>query len=184
MEDEQIIQQVLRGEERAFEALVLRYQRPLFHYLGRMGMGQADAEDLAQEAFVRAYRHLPCFEPRRARFSTWLFTITRRLALNELSRAGRSARGGIEDPASMPVATDQAEVVDETKLKQRLHDALGQLPLKHRSALSLAYLRGLGIEEIARIEGCSSGTVKSRIHRGKRRLRALLADILGDDDHA
>jgi len=78
MDDEQLVQQVLRGESRAFEVLVLRHQRPLFHYLGRMGLDAAETEDLAQEAFLRAYRHLHRFDPRRARFSTWLFTIARR----------------------------------------------------------------------------------------------------------
>ena len=77
MDELQLIEQVKQGDTRAFEGLVRRYQRPLFHYLGRMGLTTAETEELAQETFLRAFRHLKAFEPNRARFSTWLFTIAR-----------------------------------------------------------------------------------------------------------
>jgi RNA polymerase sigma-70 factor (ECF subfamily) len=179
MEDQQLVEQVLAGRTLAFEGLVRRHQGPLFHYLGRLGLPPAAVEDLAQEALLRAYRHLARFDPERGRFSTWLFTIARRLALNELERRRRwIAAAGDPEPA---VEDPPGEM---TSARDRVREALARLPLEYRSPIALAYLRGLGMEEIARIEGCSVGTVKSRIHRGKQRLRDQLADLLGDDDHA
>jgi len=83
-----ILQHITKGNRQAFAPLVERYQRSLFSYLGRMGFSQAQAEDLAQETFIRAWQHLGQYDAHRAEFSTWLFTIARRLALNELERAG------------------------------------------------------------------------------------------------
>jgi len=181
MEDEQLVQQVLRGETRAFEALVLRHQQPLFHYLGRMGLQQAETEDLAQEAFLRAYRRLHHFDPGRARFSTWLYTIARRLALNSLSRAERRLARTPLDTEHLGVADPEAA---DVRLQRRLHEALLQLPLKYRSPLALAYLQELSIGDIAAVEGCAPGTVKSRIHRAKQQLKKQLADLMGgpEDD--
>lgn len=91
MDDHSIIEQVRRGHTQAFEALVLCYQLPLFRYLGRMGLASETVEDLVQHSFLRAFQHLPRFDPDRARFSTWLFTIARRLAGNG---TGRMSAGG------------------------------------------------------------------------------------------
>jgi RNA polymerase sigma-70 factor (ECF subfamily) len=180
MDDEQLVRQALRGEARAFEALVRRHQRPLFHYLGRMGLGQAETEDLAQEAFLRAYRQLHRFDPGRARFSTWLFTIARRLALNTIARLEHRLNRPLE-AADHPVAAEP-EAAD-TRLHERLHAALRTLPLKYRSPLALAYLRDLSIDDIAAVEGCAPGTVKSRIHRAKQQLKSQLADLMGEPEH-
>jgi RNA polymerase sigma-70 factor (ECF subfamily) len=162
---------------------VKRYQRPLLHYLGRMGLTTAEAEELTQETFLRAYRHLTDFDSRRALFSTWLFTIARRLALNLLARQ-RHQIADCNDTVLQDSAAEFHEDYDRRVVTQRIHLALSQLPLKYRSPLSLVYLGDLSIAEIAQIEGCAEGTVKSRIHRAKHQLKTLLADLLGDDEHA
>ena len=84
-----ILQRIAKGEQRAFAELVDLYQRPLFGFLGRMGMAQAQAEDIAQETFLRTWQHLPSFDSSRAQFGTWLFTIARNLACNHLQSASR-----------------------------------------------------------------------------------------------
>jgi RNA polymerase sigma-70 factor (ECF subfamily) len=183
MDDLQVIAKIRAGDTGAFEWLVRRYQRPLLHYLGRMGIREAEAEELAQETFIRAYRNLSAYEPHRALFSTWLFTIARRLALNLLAR--RRHESDTQFPSDMPDPTAHTDdVCDHAVTKRRINMALAQLPLKYRSPLCLAYLGELSIAEIAQIEGCAEGTVKSRIHRGKQRLMVLLADLLGDNDYA
>jgi RNA polymerase sigma-70 factor (ECF subfamily) len=183
MDDLQVIEHVRDGDSRAFEQLVWRYQQPLFHYLGRMGLSMGETEELAQETFLRAFQHLRKYEPERALFSTWLFTIARRLALNLLARHRHTPK-----PASEiePEATGCAphDTYDQTQIRQRIDVALRQLPLKFRSPLALAYLNEMSVAEIAQIEGCAQGTVKSRIHRAKQQLKTLLSDLLGDDDHA
>ena len=85
MSDQSIIERIAGGEREAFGELVQRYQQPLFGFLGRMGITQAQAEDLAQETFLRAWAHLQQFDPARAQFGTWLHTIARNLAFTWLS---------------------------------------------------------------------------------------------------
>jgi DNA-directed RNA polymerase specialized sigma24 family protein len=89
MEDEALVGQILRGNQEAFRLLVLRYQRPLFRFLGLLGFDGASCEDLAQQTFLSAFRALADFDPGRARFSTWLFTIAKRHASHERERAAR-----------------------------------------------------------------------------------------------
>src|SRR6187431_953697 len=87
MTDEFLVQQIVAGNREAFRLVVLRYQGPLFRFLGLLGVRGARAEDLAQETFLRAFKALGSFDPARAAFSTWLFTIARRLAIGEWRRA-------------------------------------------------------------------------------------------------
>ena len=184
MDDLQAIEHLKRGDTRAFEWLVRRYQRPLFHYLGRMGISTAEVEELVQETFIRAYRKLDDYEPHRALFSTWLFTIARRLALNLLARRRHANKAFLPSDANVPNPAGQTEeTVAQAITKRRISMALSQLPPKFRSPIALLYLGDLSISEIAQIEGCAEGTVKSRIHRGKQQLKTLLADLLGEDSH-
>lgn len=183
MNEFQVIKQVISGNKQAFEKLVLRYQTPLLLYLGRMGMVQADAEELAQETFIRAFRHLSRFDPQQAQFSTWLFTIARRLGINAMARRRVKTYSLEDSEAALNLSyTDRYD--DGARIKKRINEALLQLPMKYRSPIALAYLGDLGMADIARVEGCSVGTVKSRIHRGKKRLRVMLTDLIGDNDYA
>jgi RNA polymerase sigma-70 factor (ECF subfamily) len=169
------LQQISNGNRQAFATLVERYQRPLFGYLGRMGLAQAHTEDIAQETFIRAWQNLAQFDPKRAEFSTWLFTIARHLALNALERASYrledTTSDGMEseDPAGQPL-----EHLEKREQQQRLHAALLRLPFAERSTLALAYIQGLNLKTVATIEGCSEGAVKVRLHRAREQLRQWL----------
>lgn len=177
MDEQSQIERVLAGDRQAFEPLVLRYQGPLFAYLQRLGLDPAETEDLAQEALVRAYRNLGRYDARRARFSTWLFTIARRLALNELGRAKRTRAGlpeAVVDPGPQP------DDLDGAVMRVRLRRALMSLPPAERSLLALVYLGEFDLGQIALIEDCALGTVKSRLHRGRQHLRQLLEQPDGD----
>lgn len=173
-----LLKRIKQGDEAAFADIVRHFERPLFGYLGRMGLPQGPAEEVAQEAFLRAWLHLAEYDGARAGFSTWLFTIARNLALNELARdAGKReqlSRDALPEQASG--AAGPAELLQEARRRRRLHSALHALPLLDRSALALAYLRELDIPAVARIEGCTTGAVKVRMHRAKQRLRELLGD--------
>ena len=83
----EILRQINAGDSHAFAAVVTHYQRPLFGFMGRMGLSQDLAEEIAQETFLRAWRNLGQYDPRRGQFSTWLYTIAKNLTLNELSHA-------------------------------------------------------------------------------------------------
>src|SRR5450631_3877590 len=100
MEITEILRKIHAGDRQAFAEVVKSYQRLLFGFLGRMGLSQAQAEDLAQETFVRAWQSLGSYRPELGKFSTWLFTIARNLALTELGRAYRVLEQPISDEAA------------------------------------------------------------------------------------
>lgn len=178
MDEIAIIRQVSQGNTSAFEAIVRRYQRPLFNYLGRLVLEKAVIEELVQETFIRVYQNLQQYDPSKgASFATWVFTIARNLALNELNLAWR--RYETLDLSELPYQVDNSlSPLENVELAERqtvLYNALNKLPLPFRSAVSLAYINELSLNEIAAIEGCSVGTIKSRIFRGKMKLKALLS---------
>ena len=158
---------------------MLRYQRPIFKYLTSFALPQPVIEELAQDCFVRAFKSLDSYASEKgATFSTWLFVIAKRLALNELSKASRKYEMTTADGAldSVPYIERQTpETLLESKQNQEaLREALDQVPTQFRRALVLSQIAEHSLEEIARIENCPIGTVKSRIHRGKEMLRAIL----------
>ena len=151
-------------------------QRPLFGFLGRMSLSAAQADDVAQETFVRAWRSIARFDPSKAQFSTWLFTIARNQALNEFNRAGPAARWQPieqllthESPEPQP---DQ--LFEQVQASARLQAAVRRLPASARSALALAYVQELNMTQIAQIEGVSVPAIKTRLHRARAQLREWL----------
>jgi RNA polymerase sigma-70 factor (ECF subfamily) len=176
-----LLQRISAGDRQAFAGIVAHYQRPLFGFLGRMALGQGHAEEIAQETFLRAWNNLADYRPERAAFSTWLYTIARNLALHELERAARRHEQGAADGLPEPVCerAHPPEALARAQQQRRLHLALRQLPLAERSALALAYNHELDMAAIARIEGCSTAAIKTRLHRAKEKLRHLLEDSDG-----
>ena len=170
---------IVAGDRQAFAELVGRYQGPLFGFLGRMGLSQTQAEEIAQETFLRVWLNLADYRPERAAFATWLFAIARNLALGQLARAAghREVNYGDEIPA---VACDRPSAIDALALRQRhrgLQEALRALPSADRSLLALAYVEELSHADIARIEGCKTGAIKTRVHRAKEKLRRLMETL-------
>jgi RNA polymerase sigma-70 factor (ECF subfamily) len=166
----------MNGDRQAFARLVAHYQRPLFGFLGRMALNQGMAEEIAQETFLRAWKHLGEYRPDVAEFSTWLFTIARNLALHELERAAaRHEVAVLEDlPEPMCERLQPQEELERAQQARRLQSALLALPLADRSALALAYIHELDLASVARIEGCTTGAIKTRLHRAKEKLRHML----------
>ena len=179
-----LLQRITRGDLRAFAELVDRYQRPLFAFLGRMGLEAARAEEVAQETFLRAWQSLPRYCTEKAQFSTWLFTIARRLALNELARSRNRYEVAADDDAPEPAcaAARPEQALDQRRLQARIDAAFRSLGTDDRSVLALAYSHDLGMAEIALIEGCSVDAVKTRLHRARQRLRIAL-DISPEHGH-
>ncbi|MBK9441361.1 MAG: sigma-70 family RNA polymerase sigma factor [Comamonadaceae bacterium] len=175
MSVETILQRLAQGEKRAFAELVDLYQRPLFGFLGRLGLGQAQAEDIAQDTFLRAWTHLPDYSPERSQFATWLFTIARNLAYNVMQSAPQQCEiTGQELPDLASPQAGPAQLLDRAQRQARLQDALRKLPMKERSALALVYVHELALADVARIEGDNLPAIKTRLHRAKQRLRKLL----------
>jgi RNA polymerase sigma-70 factor (ECF subfamily) len=181
MDDGFLIRQTLSGNRNAFRLLVVRYQRPIFRFLGGFAVEPAVVEELAQETFLRAYRSLSAFDSSQSAFSSWLFTIAKHLVLNETARSSRRLPhvAVVDDAVDAAIfetspASERVENIERSSLVRR---ALEALPTPLRSALVLAYMKEHSLEEIATIEGCSVGAVKSRIYRGKQLLRLRLAGM-------
>ena len=169
------IERVLQGDDQAFELIVRRYQKSLFAYMSRMGLAADVVEDLAQETFVRAYQHLSGFNPHRAAFSTWLFSIARHLCFAELRRQARQRPlddGEIERIAC--AAGSPEREIDEWRLRTAVHRALRGLSLDDRGALALAYVSELSGREAAQVLGCSQASYRTRLHRARQKLKLLL----------
>jgi len=172
--DAKLIRRVVAGETTCFRALIERHQRGVFRFVLNLVGDRQEAEDLAQEVFLAAFRHLSRFDARRSRFSTWLFVIARNRCSNWL----RDNAVGFE--SSSKECADPGPASDQRLLGQELERAFARLPLAQRTAFLLAEVEGLSHAEIAAIEGVRQGTVKSRVHRARRLLQGLLQHVRED----
>ncbi len=171
-EDVQLMLALRAGDETAFEALFERWAGALLRFLERMVTSRAQAEELMQETFLRVYRARDRYEV-RARFSTWLYTIATRIALNELRRPGhRSLDAEPDDAEYTPIdwAIDQPaidDVVDARLRGRRVEDALRALPERQRAALWLASVEGMSYADVAEALELSASSVKALVHRAR-----------------
>jgi RNA polymerase sigma-70 factor (ECF subfamily) len=149
----------------------------VFSFLGKFLFQLQVLEDLAQETFLRAYKNIADFDAEKgASFSTWLVTIARNLAINEKAKKKRRREhsGGFMDMNKALGEESPQDKLEKSNLIARVHNTLSRLPEKFHTAVILSYFDELSIEEIAQIEECPEGTVKSRIFRGKQILRQIL----------
>jgi RNA polymerase sigma-70 factor (ECF subfamily) len=168
-----------RGDAAAFEALVTVYQHRVFGVALRMLGNRADAEDAAQEAFLRAHRGLAEFRG-EAKLSTWLYAITARLCLSRLGRSERRLiRADEEILARIPDGgADPARAMEDEERGAALRRAIAELSDERRMVVVLRDLEGLAYEEIAKVLGLELGTVRSRLHRARLDLKEKLERFL------
>jgi RNA polymerase sigma-70 factor, ECF subfamily len=163
------------GDGRAFEELVIGYQHRVFGVALRMLGNRAEAEEIAQETFLRAHRALGEFRG-EARLGTWLYGIASRLCLNRLaSGPRRHERSDDLALAQAPAAdTDAAGALERGELEAALHEAVAALPEDRRIVVVLRDLEGLSYDEIAEVLGLPLNTVRTRLHRARLDLKAKL----------
>ncbi len=186
--DVELVARTLDGSADAFGLLVERYQRPVLSLIARMVGDPALAEDLAQEAFVKAYRKLGTFD-RRRKLSSWLFKIAHNTTIDHLRRA-RPETVTLEATATdgeeswEVLRADEAQEPDRRaergQLMSRLDAALGRLSPGYREILLLRFREGLAYHEIAEVTGMAMGTVKVKLHRARKRLAAEM--MLAEDE--
>jgi RNA polymerase sigma-70 factor (ECF subfamily) len=180
-DDRDAIRRVQSGDTEAFEVLVEKYKRKAYRLAFQVLRDQEEALDVAQEAFVKAYRALPKFKGDSA-FYTWLFRITMNLALDrKRQRAARARALGGEDVSPeewerTAVSTDAGpeDEAASAERRARIERALASLSDQHRSIIILSDIEGLQYREIAEVLGIPMGTVMSRLHHARKRLRAAL----------
>jgi RNA polymerase sigma-70 factor (ECF subfamily) len=188
--DQQLVERAQRGDKRAFELLVLKYQRKLGRLLSRFVRDPAEVEDVTQEAFIKAYRALPGFRGDSA-FYTWLYRIGINTAKNYLVALGRRAptstgfdneeAEGFEDADQLRDSSTPESELEGKEIAATVNRAMDALPKDLRTAITLREIEGLSYEEIANVMNCPVGTVRSRIFRARDAIAAELRPLLGTD---
>ncbi len=187
--DRELVERVQAGEKRAFDLLVLRYQQKLVKLISRYVRDPQEAQDVAQEAFIKAYRATPGFRGESS-FYTWLYRIGVNTAKNHLVAQGRR-------PPDSDVDAQDAERFDiDTMLREQdtpeaeayrdevertVVEAIAELPEELRTAVTLRELEGLSYQEIAEVMECPVGTVRSRIFRAREAIDKRLRPLTGEE---
>jgi RNA polymerase sigma-70 factor (ECF subfamily) len=182
--DAELVRGALNGSEAAFRGIVERYQRPVFGVIVRVVRDQARAEELAQDAFVKAFRALHTYDTAR-KFPAWLLTIAHHVAIDEV-------RKGALDTVSLEMLTEEGsrtlEIPDRQastpavqaergELAGALRTAISRLRPEYRELVTLKYEQELEYEDIVDITGMPIGTVKSSLHRARKELQAQLQEL-------
>ncbi len=184
--DQALVSRVQRGDKKAFDLLVLKYQQKVANLVSRYIRDHSETQDVTQEAFIKAYRALPNFRGESA-FYTWLYRIAINTAKNYLVAQGRRPPGSdvdAETAEQLDVGTRLKEhatpehylLTDE--LAETVKQAMDDLPEDLRTAITLRELEGLSYEEIAKAMDCPVGTVRSRIFRARAAIDARLKPLL------
>lgn len=176
MTDEQIIDRVRGGEVRLFEELVRRHQDQVYGMAVRLVGRSGDAEDLAQEAFLKAFRGLEGFKG-DAKFSTWLYRITWNLCADWLRRrrAPGERAASIDEAAEVADGRiDVAAAVLDGETRDQVRNALDGLPEKYRAVVTLLYYQKMSYDQISAVLGLPVKTIETRLYRARRMLRDAL----------
>ncbi len=190
--DQQLVVRAQQGDKRAYELLVLKYQRKLARLLSRLVRDPAEVEDVTQEAFIKAYRALPSFRGDSA-FYTWLYRIAINTAKNYLVAMGRRAptstgfdheeAENFEDADQLRDANTPEAELQGKEIAAVVNRAMDALPEDLRTAITLREIEGLSYEEISSVMNCPIGTVRSRIFRAREAIATELRPLLGTEEN-
>lgn len=184
-EDAEWVKKAQQGDTRAFDRLVTKHRGKIYAMILNMVKNDADAWDLSQEAFIKAWKALPKFEA-RARFSTWLFRISHNVVYDWLRKRRIESEGELDDeifdagridPGAVTTPQHDKrpdEALEQNELQQQIKEAIGKLSEEHREVILLREVQGLDYKEIAEITENSLGTVMSRLHYARKKLQTYL----------
>ncbi len=190
LSDGELITRFLEGSEEAFNRLVLRHQRRAYNIAYRFLSNHEDALEVAQDAFVRAYRNLRRFKGRSS-FKTWLYKIILNLARNRYRQRvsrGELKKVSLDNPKQYEDSEGPREIEDKRlspmreiggrEIQEQIQRGLMQLGAEHRQVIVLRHIEGLSYDEMSQVLQCAEGTVKSRLHRARLELREVLRELL------
>jgi RNA polymerase sigma-70 factor (ECF subfamily) len=185
LSEEQLVKRSLQGDLQAFEELVLGYQSKVYALTFRYMGNEEDAYDMFQETFIKAYRSLPTFKGKSS-FGTWIYRIASNVCLDELRRRKRRIPTlSLDEPATTLDGNElEVEIADtsysadllyeQKELSSSIQEVLNQMKNEHKTAIILRDMLDLSYEEMAKVLGCSIGTVKSRLSRARNILKEKL----------
>lgn len=186
-DDEALVARAQHGDTKAFDVLIDRYKERLYSTIYHMTSNHEDANDLVQESFIRAYRHLHNFRGHSS-FYTWIYRIAVNRAINFLKRRRHRGHFSLDDvDNNIQTDPDFVELMSHTtphrsagllELQERLNVALQELSEPHRAVVTMHDIQGMTHADIARIMKCSEGTVRSRLFYARQQLQSLLSDYL------
>ena len=186
-DDQDLVAAAQKGDMQAFDELVTRHRSRIFAMIRNMTHNEAEAWDLSQEVFIKAWKALPKFQA-RARFSTWLFRIAHNLVCDWARKRKIESAGELNDEIFTSESIDAASTTtpntaarpDEAlaggELRIKIENALAKLSDDHRQVVVLKDVQGLAYKEIAEVMDCSIGTVMSRLHHARKKLQSMLED--------
>ena len=181
--DAELARDALAGSEAAYRELVTRYATPAVNFIFRIVRDRALAEDLAQEGFLRVYQRLKTFDPQR-KFSSWFFQVLRNITIDYLrvnrlptSSLDELAEEGVQGAAVDRDSRSPEQLAGQSELATAMTVALSRIRPEYREVVVLRYQEGLTQPEIAEILGLPSGTVKTYLHRARKELAGILAEL-------
>ena len=184
--DADLVRRAQTGDARAFDSLVTRYRGKVYGMCYHLVQNEQDAWDLAQEAFIKAWRALASFKGDSS-FYTWIYRIAHNAGYDWLRKKRIQGEGEFNDEISKPIAAGAEavpkgdlrpdEVLKNRELGDRIKDAIAQLSPDHRTAILLREVEGLSYEEIAEVMEISLGTVMSRLFYARKKLQEILKDV-------
>jgi RNA polymerase sigma-70 factor (ECF subfamily) len=183
--DAELVASAIKGSEEAFRELVTRFERPVYSLIVRMVQDPATAEDLAQEAFVKAYRSLRSYDPSR-KLASWLFKIAHNTTIDHLRRnvpdtvpleapPDEEGRGGLAAVLADSSVEDPAAAAERRDMARSLERAIARLRPEYRESVVLFYIEGASYQEICEATGLPLGTVKTNLHRARKELAQEMA---------
>jgi len=188
--DQELVQRVQAGDKKAFDLLVLKYQQRIVHVITGFVHDPVEALDVAQEAFIKAYRAIPNFRGDSA-FYTWLYRIAINTAKNYLTAAARrpptmdvdaaDATNYYDAPELKEFETPESNIMSN-ELEQAIHQAIEDLPEDTATAIKLREFEGMSYEEISQVMDCPIGTVRSRIFRAREAIDARVNEIMNEGE--
>lgn len=182
--DEELISRFQNGDARAFDQIIYRFKDRLIIFVYRFLGNQERAEDIVQDTFMKVYTHKHSYRE-IAKFSTWLYTIAGNLARTELRKMKRRKTYSLSELSyddkeyEIPVIKDPSNSLEKRNIGKNIQVALNELPPDFKTMIILRDIQELSYEDISRIVGVPIGTVKSRINRGRLKLKNLLKKIGG-----
>lgn len=183
--DAELVASALRGAQEAFREIVVRFERPVYSLISRMVHDPLQAEDLAQEVFVKAFRRLDTYDPQR-KFSSWLFKIAHNTTIDHLRKGGpetvplqveKDEGPDLSAVLSDDSTEDPAVAVERRQMARALEKAIAALRPEYREVVVLFYVEGASYPEICEVTGLPSGTVKTYLHRARKELAQAMAAL-------